>query len=396
MATSVFACGMECGVSLAHWGLQSSAATFTTVSPLTGARSLRSAPVASAEGYASTMVAFGPTGIIVFRFSVRFDTLPNASTGFCSVSHGGIFSGPYFNVADNKVYAGSSTGALGATGITVTTGVIYEIDVRVDRSANPHLIDVSVNGAACGQHSNAVAADANARFVLFGFTAVCTADALFDNVVMSATAADFPLGNHYVDCFVPTADGTHNVAGANDFEFSATGTDITNATTTAHTLVDDVPLKSGNITEYINLIAPPNATDYVEVVFGPAPGVATPTVAPVAVEVITVRAKGTGTGANNLRLALNDNGTTDDVFNGDTTTASPGAVYARKHYADPPSAASVWTLSGNGNFNNVRIRCYASDAAPDPWFAGAMIEAAFAVVTVGGKPWQHYAVQMNA
>lgn len=376
MATPIFCCGFGCGVDGAHWNRQSGAATYTTSAPLSGSRSLRCAPTASADGLAGTATTYGAAGSLVFRFRVNFTTLPNNTTCIASGAASSI-AGAYFNPADSKIYAGTGTAALGATGVSVTTGVTYYIDVRVNVSASPWLVDVSVNGSACGQRSSALSAEGNAHGINLGFLHSCTADALFDDVVVSATSADFPIGDGYVNEFIPTADGTHNVAGGNDFERSATGTDIAVGTTTAFQLIDDVPLKSGVVSEYINLIAPPNATDYVEVVIGPAAGVSTPTVAPRAVEVILAYASATS-GTFNLRIALNDNGTLNDVLN---TNTAPGttAVYGRKHYAAGPAGAWVIGGGGNGDFTDLRMRCFTSDPAPDPWWASAMVEAEFAV-----------------
>lgn len=247
---------------------------------------------------------------------------------------------------------------------------------------NPWTTDIKVNGVSGAQATAALAAQ-TATAMILGVADTCTANINVDDFILSNTPGDYPIGDGYVNHFIPTSDGTHNVAGANDFERSATGTDIINSTTTAFQLIDDVPLKSGVVSEYINLIAPPNATDYVEIVFGPASGISTPILAPRAVEVICAYAS-SAAGTNNLRLALNDNGTTDDVFNangGVGTTAN----YARKCYALAPTGGAWTVASGAGNFNNIRLRCLTNDAAPDPWLASAMIEAEFMMPPKGQK-----------
>lgn len=379
--TPVFCCGFECGVVAINHFSSVGTASVSTTTVRSGSRSGRVNPSA-ASGHFATAVggadSIPAANIWVIRSYVYFNSLPTSS---CPIIRTNTGTGPgaYFKSSDSKIYAGHTpaTPVFGASGVTVTTGQWYLIDVKVNSTNNPWTIDVQVNGSACGQLTNAIASATQDGMSVGVNGATTTCDIYYDDVVVSQTSADYPIGAGFVNHFIPTSDGTHNVAGANDFEFSATGTDITNATTTAYTLIDDVPLKSGSITEYINLIAPPNATDYVEVVFGPASGISTPSVAPRAVETIIAKAKGTGTGTNNLRIALNDNGTTNDIFNGDTTTASPTASYARKHYATGPAGA--WTVSaGAGNFNNIRMRCFTSDAAPDPWWASAMIEAEFA------------------
>jgi len=380
MATPVLCCGFECGGtgSGGHiWVFTNS--SISTSAPITGDRSLLCAPSAATSfaNYNNTLIV---GGVWVIRFKVRFATLPSANTAICRVNQNLV--GAYFKQSESKIYAGLSATDAGASGVSVTTDVDYYIDISVVTTANPWLTNVSVNGVACGQHSNAVAASTTARSIDLGFTSAVTASAKFDDYIISLTADDFPFGDGYVNHFVPTADGTHNVAGAADFQRTLTGTDITNATTTAFQLVDDVPLDSGTPTDFINLIAPPNATDYVEVIFGPAPGVSTPTVAPRAVDVITVSAAFSTTG-NNLRLALNDNGTLDDIRN--ATVGSTTCIYNRKHYATGPAGAWVIGGGGNGDFTDLRMRCFTSDPTPDPYFVGAMIEAEFAAAA-GSTP----------
>jgi hypothetical protein len=310
----------------------------------------------------------------VVRIYKYFASLPSADCRLIGTALGGLV----FKQSDSKLYAWSNANGFATSGITLTTGQWYEINFGMD--ATEKVVRGNVDGTELA--TIATTYSGGSQCFIGVVTTLVTCDLYLDDAIVSNTLADYPIGPGYVNHFVPTSDGTHNVAGANDFERSATGTDITNATTTAYQLIDDVPLKSGVLAEYINAPAPPNATDYVEVVYGPAPGISTPTVAPRAVEVICAYGSASA-GTNNTRLALNDNGTTDDVLN---TTTGPGttATYARKHYATAPTGGA-WTLSGAGNFNNLRMRFLTNDAAPDPWFGSTMIEAEFAEVVGGGR-----------
>lgn len=390
--TPVFCCGFECGATGTngqHWATSGNTTT-DIFNPRSGDRAL-DINVSSGAGSAATNISFGGSTIVIraYVYFVSFPTSVGAIklvTWDCSTAS----PGAYFDHNTSKILAGKNYANLATDGIVVTTGQWYRVDVKVDMGANPWLIDIKVNGTAGAQCNSAQAANTGVAVRLGDDLVVSTHRIYFDDVMVSLTLGDYPLGGGYINHFIPTSDGTHNVTGANDFERSATGTDITNATTDAYTLIDDVPLKSGPISEYINLTAPPNSTDYVEVVFGPAPGISTPTIAPRTVETIIAKAKGTGTGVNNLTIKLNDNGTTNDIFNGDTTVASPTASYARKHYTTAPTGGAWTVVSGAGNFNNIRMRCLTSDAAPDPWWASAMIEAEFAeVVTefIAQKPF---------
>jgi hypothetical protein len=361
----------------AHWTL--AAASFVTSGALSGARSLRCYPTSGTHS-AVTVASFG-VGLTVARFRVKFTTLPNASTPIWSPS-GDPTTGVELTSVDsgNAFISAKANDVLGATGVPIMDGIAYCIDVRINQTANPWLVDVQVNGISCGQASVATAADTAAKQFRLGFrTGIgLTADALFDDVLISTTSADFPIGPGYVNHFVPTADGAHNIAGTADFQRGNSGTDILNATTTAFQLIDDVPLPSGTVDEADNVraVAPPNATDYVECVFGPAAGITTPVVAPRAVEAILAHHQ-IATQTGQMVVELNDNGTIDTIFD---TGAAAGVTtyrYARKHYVAGPAGAWVIGGGGNGDFTDLRCRFRSPDPAPDQCLDAIMLEAEF-------------------
>jgi hypothetical protein len=297
-----------------------------------------------------------------------------------------------FKQSDGKIYAAVAT-TLGASGVAVTTGTWYRLDFDFNFTTSTNVCDVQVDGAACGQAS-ATGLGAGQNQFLIGVvgSGTRTADAFFDDIVLSVTAADYPIGAGYVNHFVPTADGTHNIAGTGDFQRTLTGTDILNATTTAYQLIDDVPMEASAV-DWQNMVAPPNATDYVECIFGPAPTIATPTVGPRAVEVIGgINQAGTGNG--NMEIRINDNGTTDAMYSATGVAGvavASGVVFKRKHYATAIAGGGAWGVAaGNGNFNNLRVRFgspAAVDANPDQYLVSMMIEAEFLQVTGDTQEW---------
>lgn len=299
-------------------------------------------------------------------------SLPSADTLLALI---GNVTGPCvrFKQSDSKIYAAIGT-TLGASGVTVTTGQWYRIDFDFNiQTAGNDFSDVKVDGTACGQ-ATGTGLSAATSICTIGVISTCTADLFIDDLILSNTAADYPIGAGYGHAFFPVADGTHNIAGAADFKRGAAGADITNATEDAYLLVQKIPLPAVVVADsYINAIAPPNATDYVECVFGTAGAMVAPTIAPQIVEVLVAYHQA-GTQSGNIRLALNDNGTTDDVLNltaNGVTTIS----YTRKSYIDPPSAASAWVIgAGDGDFNNLRMRFYSADPAPDQYWDTAIIE----------------------
>lgn len=392
--TPVFCCGGECGVfgSGLHFadGSLGTAPTFDTTTKRNGSRSIRFNPSSSASS--ANAQGLATTTFKVWRFYVNFTTLPSADTLIAWSSYGTDFQGVSFRQSDSSIYAANRIGGVvgpGLSGVAITTGVWYRIDVinNGDVGGGQGAVDVQVDGVACGQKTTAFGVTTTA-VVNFGIRDTCSADMYIDDILISDTDTDYPLGAGYVNHFVPTSDGSHNVAGANDFEIGTGGVDITNATTTAWQLVDDVPLQSGAIgtTDFINMVAPANATDYVECIFGPASGISTPTTGPRTVEVIVGVAAASSL-ACNMEVRLNDNGTMGTVYTQTGgTTLSTTISHKRANFTDPPSAASVWNANNdgsNGDFRDLRVRFgspAALDVNPDPYFASIMIEAEFAEV----------------
>lgn len=314
------------------------------------------------------------------RIAVFFATLPNLDMMIAYFNNG--LNGISFKFSDSSIYAGAKPAEVqfGATGIPITTGRWYVIDIHVNQTANPHLVDVMVDGRPCGQYSQALAA-ANVTTLTIGCALAVTWDMYCDDVLVSATAADYPLGPGHVDHFVPTADGAHNVAGTADFRRTLTATDILNSTTDAYLLVDGVPLIATDITavECISLVAPPNATDYVQCVFGPAPGISRPNMGPRFVEVIGTlqTASAGGTPTMDLSLRINDNGTIADIFTSSVFYQPSTPVFKRAGFATAPSTGAAWTAA---LFNALQVRFGsfdAADSAPDGYFGAIMIEAEF-------------------
>jgi hypothetical protein len=296
----------------------------------------------------------------------------------------GEYRGVWFQASDSKLYTGSDTAVTGATGVTVTTGVWYKIDYQLNSTADPWVLDAAVDTVALGQSTFAVAASAGAATVRVGrnTSGGTASNVWFDDFQWSVTAADYPLSAGNIRGFVPTADGTHNVAGAADFERGNTGTDIIVGTTTAWQLVDDRPLPTGTVDEAdcIRAVAPPNATDYVECAWGDTGE----TVAPLTVEAVIAYHQ-IATQNGDMKVALNDNGTLSNIVNYAVRAGVVTYRYDRVHFLLPPTGGA-WTAatSGAGAFNNLKFRFYSADAAPDQCLDGIMLEAEFAPV-VGGQ-----------
>jgi hypothetical protein len=320
----------------------------------------------------------------VIRAYVYFATLPDATCRVVSLSSA-ILQGVFFDVATSTLQVGTAVGTLGGSGVSVTTGQWYRIDFK----ATATTLDAQVNGAAVGQLGGSFAAKTT---LSYGDAAVTrTQDMFLDDIIVSQTLADYPLGAGYVLSYIPNADGTHNVAGANDFERTLTGTDITNATTDAWTLIDKRPLPTTAV-DFINGSAPPNTTDYVEWQYEDSVEAGDPRT----VEAIFVHHDASGAGTNNFTVTLREHAgsTTANIFSG-TTNVGATITYKRAHFATVPGTADPWTTT---KFNALRSRFLVTDASPDPYIDAVMLEADFAEVAaaaITAYAWPRMTVRTN-
>lgn len=369
--TPVFCCGMECGVTGGHITLSGSA-SFVTASPLSGLRSVRFNTSAS-QAAITTVGTFG-AGLQVARVRIKFTTLPNADCIIISNSQAGTTTGSIFKSADSKIYA-QSAGTAGATGIAVTTGVEYIIDTRINTTtAGAWAIDVRVNDVACGQATSNSSANVLAAAIVLGPQANVTTDFLVDDLLVSVTTGDYPLGAGKVLSFVPNADGTHTSTGTNIVKGTIAaptgGGAITSGTTDAFNRVNARPILGGVSDNTFLINHQTNAsTEYCEVAFEDTVEVNPPR----AVEILTAdREAATTTG--NFATKLNDNGTESDIVNRGTVAGVTTDRYATKQFATMVGGGA-WTLA---RFNGLKARFgYSSDATPDQYWRGIMIEAEF-------------------
>lgn len=118
------------------------------------------------------------------------------------------------------------------------------IDVRYNSSANPHRLDVMVDGVALTQNTLAVAATNITNHLLGDSSSSQTGTYYYDDLVGSATSGDYPLGEHSVRAVKVDAAGTVSLSGtAGNFQtFSGTTpTKVAWNVTTARDAVDELP-----------------------------------------------------------------------------------------------------------------------------------------------------------
>jgi len=236
---------------------------------LTGTYGLKIAPTASLAARWESM-AYTAGAQQVGSINVKFSTLPTADV---VLLQGEAIAG----AANPSIIFNNSTGKLAVStgnsdntsiankvdfGVVVSTGVKYRIDWHFDVSASTWVLKAKLDGANEGTTSPAAFGVDTIDAVRLGHTGTSgpAHTTYWDDVIISATLADYPIGAHGVERLAPASDGTHN-AGTNIMENQA-GADI--GVVTAYDKINSVPPDS---TTYIKQVA--NGTgNYAEVNFG--------------------------------------------------------------------------------------------------------------------------------
>jgi hypothetical protein len=383
---AIFCCGFRCLEAFipaptgSHW-INSAVTGSSDITPVTF--------VARSDGWAAQFTVIAGTAVtrtLVFTASSRwvgrlylyFDTnLPTTSTSLVETSGGTTGPHVYFNVLDSKLYARVGTTS-GASGVVVAADQWIRVDFDFNiNTAGADFCDVQVDGTACGQ-ATATGVSANPTQIQIGPSASTTVRIRVDDFILSNTAADYPFGAGNVYSYTPVSDGVHSIGGANRWEKSLTGTDITNSTVDSYLLIDDLPLPT-TAGDFINMIAPV-AFENVVHKFGPALGVLPMTTSPRVIEAIAaIHQAGTQTGT--MRLALR--GASSFIYyNGTGAGGSTSIVYKRGATTDADLASRLIA----GTLEHVFDASSPADATPDQYLDAVLLEAEFAEVAAAFMP----------
>jgi hypothetical protein len=267
----------------------------------------------------------------VERLAVRFNTLPSADLDrFMGM---GITAGSLFRVgytaATQKLEVHFSTGPKIAASSTITAGVWYVIEVNVNVSANPRTVAWRINGVAQPGHSLAEAPStiASVHWGSVNPSDVFTAN--YDDVLVSNTQADYPLGDGKVLALRPNSS-----AGPAGFS----NDDGTAVNATSHTRLDEAPMDSIADNVYQNAIA---GTSYVDLGFEN-----TVETCFNGVQAAMAHHSAASGSATNAKTSVFDGSTESVVYAGDMV--APALAYKR---AIATPAAGQWTrptLNGLG------------------------------------------------
>lgn len=382
-ANALLVCGAECGIAavgttsagLEHWVVVSGAPTVVTSGPtMRSTRCFRFNASGAAAAFNHTLATgIAAPATVVARFYIWFATMPTATTIIFNATAAGTSQGCaiIYHQASGQLRA-RTINSVGTTineatsGIAVTTGQWYRIDFKGVHNTT-QTADFQVDGVAATQATGA-GVSADFRALVFGSLATFTGDFYMDDIVVSGTSGDYPIGAGTVVGLYPSADGTHGGTWATGAFGKSTG----GATNAARTDTDlwnslDNPLVATAAGSWVSDLTAVALTDYVEFVMGDLPGAAS-TVNGVMCVATSHSAAAT---ANNfdLRLADSSGGAAASFMSildlSETTITIPVAILT----ADRSAAA--WDVS---KVNDARVRFSSTDSNPDVYLDGVCLE----------------------
>lgn len=346
-----------------------SAPTVTSAQANSGTYSLRCYAASAATPRVQYTLATPATlvGRIYFRFAA-WPSLDNEIL-YANVTAGATFA-IKIRAATHKLYArffAVSDGTEHATACELDRW--YRLDFKFDASTGTSTIDFKLDGVDGAQLTHSQTATTFTALPL-GPSNSDTLDMYLDDLVVTATSGDYPIGAGGTEGLSPTSDGTHN-AGTNVMEDNA-GTDI--GAVTAFDLVGKVPINTA--TSYIRQAANGTA-NYAAVNFA---DISATHGAIIGAEALLAYTAATTSGNTGGCIVSKDGFSTSTTLWG-----APGAL---ADYSDGGTAAPFYKraivagVTDDTTVNALAARLgYSGDANPDPYWINLIIEAAYTVTS---------------
>lgn len=321
----------------------------------------------------------------VMRFAFKITTLPSSTqvaiARFTAATAGAV----------TILRVNSSSGRLDASldstawtnGPTLTVGSWYVIEVRIDMSANPWVMDwrYKADGGSWSnqtQVTRAVAADTITIAWLGTSAGSPAATMVYDDwAIATFTVSTDWIGDGYSKGFTINADGAHSV-GADTFRFTTnngTGyTNITNATTNSYPACDNLPIiADGNAADaWVEKQTGTTQANYVEYDF---PTSAEGKDINAMMALIAFKASSSTASGSNMQGTVWDGTTENDIFN--STIGSTTTIYKTKVYNQTPSSAA-WT---EALFNGCRFRMHNNAVTRIPRLKAAQFQVDYTLET---------------
>jgi hypothetical protein len=289
---------------------------------------------------------------------------------------GGTTTNPriYIDVTNNKIILKVGGTTIATSGNTYTVGAWSYIDWSFDTSANPWQLKAKLDGGTEFSGTSSTAADTFINLRVGGTAGASTLVIYYDDLVLSSTLADYPIGAGGTELLVPGSDGTHN-AGTNTMEDNA-GTDI--GTTTAYDKINSVPM--GSATTYIRQ-ATIGTGNYAEINF--ADITATHSAIIGAMGILSYTAATTTTDKGGCIISKDSFSSFTEIWGNPTT---------RQDYSDGSTSNVYWKsaiISGavdDTTVNALKGRVgYSDDVTPNPYWIDLAVEVAYSTASAATK-----------
>jgi hypothetical protein len=393
--TPVFCCGAECNIAVVGAAVPAGHEThWTPIAP--GFISIDHALVRSGlasfrithttnSAYLQRAIVGAPTEGVA-RFAIYFTTLPSVDTRLAAfIPAAGSFVSLRYEVTGNQL-----VGAFGATGVATTpypivTGRWYVVDMKAEVGSGNRLVAVQImddlTGVVTdlGSQTTAVAASTISTFRLGSSVSseIPTVDMYYDDVILSVTLADYPIGDGQVLAFSPARDGTHNVGVSGNFKIN-NATNITGAETNLWEELAEADLTSA--ADYLtqNVAA---GTEYLEVRPPAELGVV---LTPRCLTVLSVLENISLTTPNNVTLKMLSGANTDNLVN-NASLGSASHIYFSKTFGTLPGGAE---LSKNGLEDLLFRFGFSTDVDPIPVLHSIMLEVEYPPSQVEAASYQ--------
>jgi hypothetical protein len=314
------------------------------------------------SGAAKSMRVTVTAGLAVTRVYIRIDTLPSADAGILQLGAG----------ANPCIVRVRTTGAIRATvtgGTTVDSAVLgsgwHRIDAAMDTTGATHTCDLWVDGVHIGQASvGGSAADTDTTLDI-GVISAVTCDFSFDDLYVSSTLVDAPIGPGRVVGIFPSGAADHQSITTTEWQTTSDFSAFTNFTganeTTSAPLIDDLTAGTDGIR--LNAGAGGQAGNARWSFADPSPD---PNVAPIGVRGIVVH-QDASSGTNNITERILLSGSTSNIFSG-----NPAAAWeyrAALFTTDPGGGA--WSAQ---DIRDLQFEIDSTDTNPAVWFGGVVVE----------------------
>lgn len=387
--TLLYCTGYEHGLATPS-GNGTGMATTIVGSPTVQGTTKRTGDYALSCSAASYTKALTSSAVVTLRFSIYFSAVNTTTSSEIMRLSGTITSCFLYyegtpGADQGKLFFYSSGATTRYSSSTVSTGQWYGIDVTLDGTNKT--IDWKIDGTAQTQFSGWTAAGAVTLMRLGASNATDTF--LYDDVVVTNSGSDYPLGDLKVVGLRPTTDGTYSQVGTNVIE-DEDGHDIASGNP-AYELLDEKPWTTTANDDCIRQYAT-GTGNYAEVNF------ADTTYSGIKGALALLQYAASGTTTNEGACIIIDEDTTETtVWGSATSRADYSETSAFYKSVVLPVPSGTWDTAA---VNALTARMgYSNNVATYPYWLELMLEVATDGSTIGGDPavgsYRHTQVNMN-